>query len=201
MSDFWRIFIGNNDPSRTGGEGTGGSVDTLFPAVYAELRRVAASYLRNGAGQTLQPTALINEAYIKLAHLPEASRWTRPHFMAVASLAMRQILANRARDRSRLKRGGDGQRITLHEDALAAELKDDDIVALDDAMKKLAQQDARKAQVVEMRFFGGMSVEEIGAALDIGPATVKRDWAMARAWLVRELGCGNADDSGTVETA
>jgi len=175
-------------------------VDTLFPLVYAELRRIAGSVL-GGASNTLQPTALINEAYIKLAHLPEATRWTRPHFLAVASLAMRQILANRARDRSRLKRGGGGQRITLHEDALAADMKDDDLVALDDAMKKLARQDARKAQVVEMRFFGGMSVEEIGAALDIGPATVKRDWAMARAWLVRELGRGDADDSGTVETA
>lgn len=180
---------------------TSGSVDTLFPLVYAELRRIAGSVLGPGANKnTLQPTALINEAYLKLAHLPEATRWTRPHFLAVAALAMRQILANRARDRSRLKRGGGGERLTLHEDALAAEMADDDIVALDEAMKKLAELDARKARVVEMRFFGGMSVEEIGAALEVGPATVKRDWAMARAWLVRELGRGESDESGAVET-
>jgi RNA polymerase sigma factor (TIGR02999 family) len=177
-----------------------GSVDTLFPLVYSELRRIAGSVLGAGANKnTLQPTALINEAYIKLAHLPEATRWTRPHFLAVAALAMRQILANRARDRSRLKRGGNAERLTLHEDALAAELADDDVVALDEALKKLAEMDARKARVVEMRFFGGMSVEDIGAALDIGTATVKRDWAMARAWLVRELGRGDGNDTRAVE--
>jgi RNA polymerase sigma-70 factor, ECF subfamily len=176
-------------------------VDTLFPLVYAELRRVAGSYLKGGGSQTLQPTALINEAYIKLAQLPDASRWTRPHFLAVASLAMRQVLINRARDRQRLKRGGEAERITLHEDALVGSLADDDLLNLNDALERLADNDARKARVVEMRFFGGMSVEEIAAALEVGTATVKRDWAMARAWLVRELRSEGSDDAGTVETA
>ena len=181
-----------NPPSPLPGEpaapGTRGSVDTMFPVVYAELRRIAESYLRKGGGATLQPTALINEAYLKLAQLPDASQWTRPHFMAVASLAMRQVLINRARDRKRLKRGGDGQRVELNDEAMVSDMTDEDLLDLDGALERLGQQDARKARVVEMRYFGGMSVEEIGAALDVGEATVKRDWAMARAWLARELG-------------
>ena len=179
--------------------GLKGSVDTLFPMVYAELRRIAQGQMKSaGAGHTLQPTALINEAYLKLAKLPEHSTWTRPHFLAVASLAMRQVLVNHARDRARLKRGGAaGARITLDGVEEPGRMADEDMVALGEALDRLVALDARKARVVEMRFFGGMSVEEIGQALDVGTATVKRDWAMARAWLVREL----RDDPGTVETA
>jgi RNA polymerase sigma factor (TIGR02999 family) len=165
-----------------------GSVDALFPVVYDELRQIAGAYMRRASpSHTLQPTALINEAYLRLAHMPQGKELSRPHFLALAALAMRQILANSARDRSRQKRGGDLGRITLHEDALVAEMRDEDLVALDDCLNRLAENDARKARVVEMRFFGGMSVEEIGAALDVGTATIKRDWAMARAWLVKEL--------------
>ncbi len=190
-----------DEPANSAQPGTRGSVDTLLPLVYAELHRIAASYLRRGGAATLQPTALINEAYLKLAQLPDASQWTRPHFLAVASLAMRQVLINRARDRKRLKRGGEGQRVTLHEDALVSDMADDQLLNLDEAMEKLAKNDERKARVVEMRFFGGMSVEEIAAALGVGEATVKRDWAMARAWLIREIGHGDSDDSRAVETA
>ena len=184
--------------------GLKGSVDTLFPLVYAELRRIAQGQMKGaGAGHTLQPTALINEAYLKLAKLPEHSTWTRPHFLAVASLAMRQVLVNHARDRARLKRGGGaaGARITLDGVEEPGRMADEDMVALGEALDRLVALDARKARVVEMRFFGGMSVEEIGQALDVGTATVKRDWAMARAWLVRELRAEGTDDAGAVEKA
>lgn len=167
---------------------TGGSVDTLFPAVYAELRRIAQAQMSGArAGHTLQTTALINEAYLKLANLPDHSAWTRPHFLAVASIAMRQVLVNHARDRARDKRGGDAPRIALTDHAAPGGLPDGDLLALNEALDRLAQQDARKARVVEMRFFGGMSVEEIAESLSVGPATIKRDWAMARAWLIRAL--------------
>jgi RNA polymerase sigma factor (TIGR02999 family) len=182
--------------------GLRGSVDTLFPIVYAELRRIAQSQMRRAdAGHTLQATALINEAYLKLANLPESSTWTRPHFLAVASLAMRQVLVNHARDRARAKRGGGAARVTLDDVAAPEQMGDDDLLALSEALDGLLALDARKACVVEMRFFGGMSVEEIGQALDVGPATVKRDWAMARAWLVRELRAEGTNDPGPVEAA
>jgi RNA polymerase sigma-70 factor (ECF subfamily) len=193
-----------NDPvsSPPNTAGLRGSVDTLFPVVYDELRRIAQGQMRRAdAGHTLQATALINEAYLKLANLPETTTWTRPHFLAVASLAMRHVLVNHARGRASAKRGGGAVRVTLDEVAAPGAMGDDDLLTLSAALDRLLTLDPRKARVVEMRFFGGMSVEEIGQALDVGPATVKRDWAMARAWLVRELRPEGTDDAGPVEAA
>ena len=168
------------------------AVAELMPLVYDELRRLAASYIRRERrGQTLQATALVNEAYVRLIG-EKAQNWqNRTHFLAIAALSMRQILVQRARARKAAKRGGDPERITLDEQLLpagaAAGARAVDLVALDAALEKLAALDARQAKVVELRYFGGLSVEETAAALDISPATVKRDWTIARAWLKREL--------------
>lgn len=163
-----------------------------MPLVYDELRRLAASYLRRERpGQTLQATALVHEAYVRLIG-EKAQNWqNRSHFLAIAALSMRQILVQRARARNAAKRGGDPDRITLDEQFMGA--ADDgrpaaiDLVALDAALDKLAALDPRQAKVVELRYFGGLSVEEAADALDISPATVKREWTLARAWLKREL--------------
>lgn len=166
------------------------AVSQLMPLVYDELRRLAASYLRRERpGQTLQATALVNEAYIRLI-AEKAHNWqNRTHFLAIAALSMRQILVQRARSRKAAKRGGDPQRITLDERLLPAPGRggDIDLVALDAALDKLAALDQRQAKIVELRYFGGLSVEEAADALDISPATVKRDWTLARAWLKKEL--------------
>ena len=162
-----------------------------MPLVYDELRRLAASYLRRErAGQTLQATALVNEAYIRLIG-EKAQNWqNRTHFLAIAALSMRQILVQRARARNAAKRGGDPQRITLDEQLLPASAPGDevDLLALDAALDKLSTLDERQAKIVELRYFGGLSVEEAAEALGISPATVKRDWTLARAWLKKELG-------------
>ena len=163
-----------------------------MPLVYDELRRLAASYIRRERpGQTLQATALVNEAYIRLIG-EKAQNWqNRSHFLAIAALSMRQILVQRARARKAAKRGGDPERITLDEGLIPAGAgrapQAIDLVTLDTALEKLAALDARQAKVVELRYFGGLSVEEVGEVLDISPATVKRDWTLARAWLKREL--------------
>ena len=165
------------------------AVSQLMPLVYDELRRLAASYLRRERpGQTLQATALVNEAYIRLIG-EKAHNWqNRTHFLAIAALSMRQILVQRARTRKAAKRGGDPQRITLDEQLLPApDASEVDLVALDAALDKLAALNERQAKVVELRYFGGLSVEEAAQALDISPATVKRDWTLARAWLKKEL--------------
>jgi RNA polymerase sigma factor (TIGR02999 family) len=162
----------------------------LMPLVYDELRRLAASYLRRERpGQTLQATALVNEAYIRLI-AERAHNWqNRTHFLAIAALSMRQILVQRARRRHAAKRGGDPQRITLDEHLLAADADAGgvDVLALDAALERLASLDLRQAKVVELRYFGGLTVEETAEALSISPATVKRHWTLARAWLRREL--------------
>lgn len=161
----------------------------LMPAVYAELRRLAAHYLRGERpGQTLQPTALVNEAYLRLRK-DRPERWqNRAHFCAIAAHAMRQILIERARARHALKRGGGQPRVTFDE-SLPAPAADPgvDLVALDAALERLAGLDASQARIVELRFFGGLSIEETADALGISPATVKRHWAVARAWLFKEL--------------
>jgi RNA polymerase sigma factor (TIGR02999 family) len=163
--------------------------DALLPEVYAELRRLAAHYLRGERpGQTLQPTALVHEAYLKLLK-DRPERWqNRPHFCAIAAHAMRQILIERARARDALKRGGGQPRVTF-EEGLHAAAPDQpvDVVALDRALERLAQLDAGQARIVELRFFGGLSIEETAEAMDLSPATVKRHWAVARAWLAKEL--------------
>ncbi|MFN0131027.1 MAG: ECF-type sigma factor [Phycisphaerales bacterium] len=167
-------------------------LESLFPLVYEELRRLADAHrLRGEPGHMLQTTALVHEAYLKLARLPEGQAWSRNHLVAVASIAMRQVLVNHARDRGRLKRSPAGARMSLDDCAVVDD--DRDLVSLDEALKRLAAQDDRKARVVELRFFGGMGVDDIADVLGVGSATIKRDWAMARAWLARELGQGGAD--------
>ena len=161
----------------------------LMPLVYDELRRIAARYVsRERPGQTLQATALVNEAYVRLAAERPREFQNRTHFLAIAALSMRQILVQRARARSAAKRGGAPQRVTL-DDASAGSTTPDsiDVVALDEALTRLAQLDPQQARIVELRYFGGLTVEETAEVEGISPATVKRQWAMARAWLKRAL--------------
>ena len=165
------------------------SLDSLLPIVYQELKRLAASYLRRERpGQTLQPTALVHEAYLRLMK-DNPERWqNRAHFCAIAAHAMRQILIERARARDALKRGGGQPRVTFDEGLqAAAPERSIDMVALDAALTRLAELDAGQARIVELRFFGGLSIEETAEAIGVSPATVKRHWAVARAWLAREL--------------
>ena len=167
----------------------GGSVDSLLPVVYQELRRLAASYLRREkAGQTLQPTALVNEAYLRLLK-DRPDRWqNRAHFCAIAAHSMRQILIERARARNAQKRGGARARVTLDDALIAGGDRSIDLIALDEALERLAQLDPEQARLIELRFFGGLTIEETAETMNISPATVKRHWTVARAWLARELG-------------
>ena len=168
----------------------------LMPQVYDELRRLAANYLRHERpGQTLQATALVHEAFLRLSHEANHPWKNRTHFLAIAALSMRQILVQRARARAAEKRGGDAERIAL-DDAVIAEDADVsrpgprggvDVLALDTALDKLAALDAQQAKIVELRYFGGLTVEEVAEAVDLSPATVKRHWTLARAFLKREL--------------
>ena len=164
------------------------SLDSLLPVVYQELRRLAAGYLRREKpGQTLQPTALVHEAYLRLMK-DKPGRWqNRAHFCAIAAHSMRQILIERARARGAAKRGGPRQRITLDEAMIAGEDRSIDLLALDEALERLNELDPEQARLVELRFFGGLTVEETAEAMNISPATVKRHWTVAKAWLTREL--------------
>jgi RNA polymerase sigma factor (TIGR02999 family) len=165
------------------------ALEALLPFVYDELHRLATAYMRRERpGQTLQATALVHEAYLRLLG-ERHTRWeNRAHFCAIAAGSMRQILVERARARGRLKRAGDQHRITLS-DAIPAPASPDvvDVEALDEALTRLAAMDAALARLVELRFFGGLSIEETAEALGVSPATVKRSWTTARAWLRREL--------------
>lgn len=167
-----------------------------MPLVYDELRRLAARYIgRERPGQTLQATALVNEAYVRLVNEKARGFENRTHFLAIAALSMRQILVQRARARRAAKRGGAPERVTLDEGMLAVK-PSIDILALDEALTRLASLDVEQARVVELRYFGGLTIEETAEAMRISPATVKRHWTIARAWLKRELeaGPGRADD-------
>jgi RNA polymerase sigma-70 factor (ECF subfamily) len=164
------------------------SLDSLLPVVYQELRRLAAGYIRHEKpGQTLQPTALVHEAYLRLMK-DRPDRWqNRAHFCAIAAHSMRQILIERARARNAQKRWGEKARITLDEGLVQGGSRSIDLLALDQAIERLAALDHEQARIVELRFFGGLTVEETADALGISPATVKRHWTLARAWLAREL--------------
>ena len=162
----------------------------LMPLVYDELRRIAARYIsRERPGQTLQATALVNEAYVRLAAERPREFANKTHFLAIAALSMRQILVQRARARHAAKRGGAPHRITLddHNIDQAHPPADIDVLALDEALSKLAALDPEQARIVELRYFGGLTVEETAEVLGSSPATVKRHWAMARAWLKNTL--------------
>lgn len=167
-------------------------IDALVPIVYDELRRIAHRHLaaRDGHG-TLQTTGLVHEAYLKLADQSRAQFADRAHFLAVASLAMRHVLVDRAKARVALKRGGERRRITLDEQRIAADDQADALLQLHDALNELARLDPRLAKVVECRFFGGLTEEEIAAALGVTVRTVQRDWVKARVLLRRALGVGS----------
>jgi RNA polymerase sigma-70 factor (ECF subfamily) len=168
--------------------GDRGALDALLPLVYEELRRVAhAQMRRERPGQTLEATALVHEAWIRLApgNVPAEDR---THFIAIAARLMRQVLVERARARHAAKRGGHRERVTLDEGLLPTSDAPVDVLALDEALERLAAIDPMNAQLVELRFFGGLTVEEAAAALETSPATIKRRWALARAFLLRELG-------------
>lgn len=189
-------------PSRPGAPATAGDVTTLLrawsrgdqsairaltPIVYAELRRLAHRYMRHErADHSLQATALVNEAYIRLVDYKRMQWQNRAHFFAISAQLMRRILVERAR-RQNLKRGRGVQHVPLDEAAVVSHELSVDFVALDDALNALARVDPRKVQVVEMRFFGGLTVEETAMVLKVSPVTVRRDWSAAKIWLYREL--------------
>jgi RNA polymerase sigma-70 factor, ECF subfamily len=164
------------------------ALEQLMPLVYEELRRMARNYMRKQpSGHTFQTTELIHEAYLKLSAGKEKQWQNRAHFFGVAAKAMRHILVDYARSKSRGKLGGWQNRITFAEDAVVSGERSEEIIALDDALNQLAVLDKRKVRVVEMKFFGGLKTEEIAGVLKISPETVKRDWSFAQAWLLREL--------------
>jgi RNA polymerase sigma factor (TIGR02999 family) len=174
-------------------DGDQSALQKLTPIVYSELHRLARRYMRGErVGHSLQTTALVNEAYMHLVDYKRMQWQNRAHFFAVSAQLMRRILVDHARRRN-LKRGGDLKRVSLEDTAVLGGSPRADLVALDDAMKQLAKLDPRKEQVVEMRFFGGLSVEETAEVLKISPVTVMRDWSTARAWLYRELLGGTSD--------
>ena len=165
------------------------SSDELLPEVYDELRKLARARLarERHAEQTLQPTALVHEAYLRVAD--GGAQWDRRgHFFAAAALAMRRILVERARHYQRIKHGGDAERVELDSAMMRVDPALTDLVAVDEALTRLEQTDPRKAQIVSLRYFAGLSIEETAAALDLSPATVKNEWTFARAWLYRALG-------------
>jgi RNA polymerase sigma factor (TIGR02999 family) len=170
------------------------ALSTLMPLVYDELRRVASGYLRRERqGQTLQPTALVHEVYLRLLKDAKLSWENRAHFIGIAARSMRQILVERARARGAAKRGGGAVRVTVDSGLIAAAAPPLDLETLDEALTRLGQVDPDLARVVDVRFFGGLSIEEAAEALGISPATVKRRWTLAKAWLMRELERGIAD--------
>jgi RNA polymerase sigma factor (TIGR02999 family) len=168
--------------------GTGDALNDLLEVVHGELRRQAARYLRRERhNHTLQPTALVNEAFMKLVDQRNVQWQNRAHFFGVAAQAMRRIVIDHARARQRIKRGGVQHAVTLDEAMIAEESRSIDVLALDEALNRLARLDERQARIVELRYFAGLSVEETAEVTALSPATVKREWAMARAWLHAEL--------------
>lgn len=164
------------------------ALEELMPLVYNELHRLANNCLRwERQGHTIEATALVNEAYLRLVDQRQVEWQNRTHFFSIAARIMRRILVQYARDRKAEKRGGGAQRVSLEKVILLAEERNVDIIALDDALNLLAQNDPRKSQLVELRFFSGLTFEEASEILGISLITAKRDWAMAKAWLHREL--------------
>jgi len=174
---------------RAWGSGDKEALDALTPRVYNELRRMARRYMQNErAGHTMQATALVNEVYLRMVDVNGANWQDRVHFFAVSANMMRRILVDQARTRASARRGGGAHRLNL-DDApeVASPLRDREVIALDDALELLAGLDPRKAKVVELRFFGGLSVEETGQILGISEQSVMRDWKLAKVWLQREM--------------
>ena len=171
------------------------ALEKLLPLVYAELRRLAGRYLRDErANHTLQPTALVHEAFLRLAGQDRANWRNRAQFMGVAGQLMRRILVDYARSRRYSKRGGEWRQVPLNEAIAVFQDRQTDIVALDDALRTLSDIDPRKGRVVEMRFFGGLSIKEAAEVLNVSQETVLRDWRLAKVWLLRELSQGTANE-------
>jgi RNA polymerase sigma-70 factor, ECF subfamily len=163
-------------------------INGLVPLVYSELRRLAAGYLRSEpAEHTLQPTALVHEAYLKLAAQRHADWQGRTHVLAIGAQAMRRILVDHAKRKRRSKRGGGLRRIALDEAMMISPRRDEDLLAVDEALRKLGKIDERQAVIVELRFFGGLNVQEVADSLGLSKRTVEKEWTMVRAWLRREL--------------
>ena len=190
MSDVTRILsaIEQGEPH---------AAEQLLPLVYDELRKLAAQKLRQlKPGQTLEATALVHEAYLRLVDVQKLQRWdSRGHFFAAAAESMRRILLNRARDRSRLKRGGDRRRIDLNQVELALDSSDEQLIALDEALALLAIEDPSAAQLVNLRFFAGLTLKDSAASLGLAMRTAERQWAYARAWLFARLRKGDGQDA------
>jgi RNA polymerase sigma-70 factor, ECF subfamily len=187
-ADFTNILI-------RASQGDDSAVNQLLPLVYDELRALAESYLqRERPSITLQATALVHEAYLRLVNQDEAQWQGRAHFFAVAAQAIRRILVDHARAHRSRKRGGDWQRVQLEDDLAASPERELDLLALDGALEKLARLDQRQARIIELRFFGGLSLREVAEVLGVSPRTVDGDWSMARAWLRQELEDGAGHD-------
>lgn len=170
-------------------DGDQSAADKLMPLVYEELRRLAHRYMRREKpGHTLQTSALVNEAYVRMVDQNKIQWESRTHFFGIAARLMRQILVDQARKRNFPKHGGGAIRVSLNENTATAQQQSATVMALDDALKRLEKLDPRKGRIIELRFFGGMSIEETAAALDVSPGTVMRDWTFARAWLQKEMG-------------
>jgi len=176
--------------------GDEGALAKLIPLVQPELHRLAHHYMsRERAGHTLQTTALLDEAYLLLVDRTKRNWQNRTHFVAVAAQLMRRIMVDHARERRSLKRGGGALKVTLDEAAAVTETRSEELLALDDALERLAAQDPRKSQIVELRYFGGLTVEETAEFLKLSQRTVEREWNMAKAWLYRALSGGEPDES------
>ena len=177
-------------------DGDQAALEKLMPIVYAELHRLASRYMgREHSGHTLQTSALVNEAYLRLVDA-HGVRWqNRAHFFAVSAQTMRRILVDFARARHNLKRGGGGQQVTLDEGMVVSPERGLDLLVLNEALEKLALLNERQSRVVELRYFGGLNEEEVAEALKVSPRTVRNDWGLARAWLYRELSPGGGDDA------
>jgi len=174
-------------------QGDSSARDALIPLVYEELRRVASRCLVGQRGDhTLQPTALVHEAYLRLVKNGPKTYQDRTHFFAVAATMMRQILVDHARKHSAAKRGGHAITVVFQDDVASPSQAVADLLALDDAMQRLAALDSRQCRIVELRFFGGLSIEETSQVVDVSPATVKREWTTARIWLHRAMSTGFA---------
>ena len=175
-------------PSLAWGQGDEAALERLIPLVHDELRRIARRHMgRERVGHTLQATALVNEAYLRLIEVQHVNWQNRAHFLAVSARLMRRILVDFARSKHYQKRGGGAAKVTFDEALIGANEAGQDLVALDDALEALAKVDERKSRVIELRFFGGMSVEETASVLTVSPDTVMRDWRLAKAWLLREM--------------
>ena len=177
------------------GQGDESALERLVPLVYGELHRLAHRYLGGERpGHMLQTTALVNEAYLRLVDSRRVQWQNRAHFFAVSAQLMRRVLVDFARQRNFQKRGGDAVQVSLHEELAGSTERGADLVALDDALTAMSKTDERASRVVELRFFGGLSIEETAEVLKISPETVKRDWTWAKAWLLRELSAFNGQE-------